>query len=327
MWVLLSDVTPKAVRLYGLLSALYGGPGLPEPAKSELAVLMRVGVDTVDGYLRQLIRVGALHKLPQVYDQGVPTPPRFCLRSDPPEEAVQIPEIKPDPDTEFVRSIVADRPRIFTPSARSQRESSTSTSTSTSTRTQYSLPKTKNTNAILRYPRFVEFWRQYPRSHARDRALRRWIQSGAEADQHLYGAVLAGLERSKERWRIEKRTGKYIPYAARWLSEQGWLDHMSVDSEPPPPTQTTIWHAISAEVAKRVDAGCYRDWFGGATQIAHEDGAITVEVVSAAWVSKHYTQIVQEAQESSGHEAVTITWVTQGDDQVGADAVGDKTSP
>ena len=76
-----------------------------------------------------------------------------------------------------------------------------------------------------------------------------------------------------------------------------------------------------------MDAGCYRDWFGGATQIAHEDGAITVEVVSAAWVSKHYTQIIQEAQESSGHEAVTITWVTQGEDQVGAGAVGDKTSP
>jgi hypothetical protein len=316
LWLLLSeDVTPKAMRLYGLLSALYGGSGLPDPCKSELAVLMGVGIDTLESYLRQLVEVGALHKLPIVYADGAPTPRRFVLRSDPPEEALAIPGVA-SADPEFVRAIVADRPRIFTPSAKSQRESSTSsTVVPKSKKLKHSHPDTINTNAVLRYPRFVEFWREYPRSEARDRALRRWIQLKAERNQHLYGAIMTGLERAKDRWRREERTARYIPFAATWIKEKGWLDHTT---EAAPVADETIWGAISAEVEQRVDRHCYRSWFAGAKQIANGDGTITVSVVSAAWVTKHYTQIVAASAESAGHAGVKITW----EDQVGAGVVG-----
>ena len=319
LWLLLSeDVTPKAMRLYGLLSALYGGSGLPDPCKSELAVLMGVGIDTLESYLRQLVEVGALHKLPIVYADGAPTPRRFVLRSDPPEEALAIPGVA-SADPEFVRSIVADRPRIFTPSAKSQRESSTSsTSTSRTKRTTLSHPDTINTNAVLRYPRFVEFWREYPRSEARDRALRRWIQLKVEPNPHLYGAIMTGLERAKDRWRREERTSRYIPFPATCIKEKGWLDHTT---EAAPVADETIWGAISAEVKHRVDSHCYSTWFASAQQVSNGDGAITVSVVSASWMTKHYTKMVAAAAESAGHAGVKITW----QDQMGAGVVGNPT--
>ena len=328
LWLLLEErVTHPALRLWAILAALWGGEGRPDPTRAEMALVMHVSSETVETYLRQLLEVGAMHKMVNVFSGGQPSPPKYCLRYDPPEEAMAIPAQSDEhdlvPADGYIAEMVRSKPRVFVPSTRVESTSTVHIQRSRSRSKKESVPDKEITlSAIEQFPRFVEWWSRYPRHIHRERALRKWTTLKIEGDLHLFGAVIAGLERHSEMWAAERRAKHYIPYASRWLNDRSWTDDAALPASTPAPPDDTIWSAISAEVALRVDRSCYRHWFASAQQVSNGDDAITVSVVSASWVSKHYVKIIQAAAESAGHPQLKITW----QDQVGAGVVGD-TSP
>jgi len=324
LWLLLDErVTHPALRLWAILAALWGGEDRPNPTRAEMAVVMNVSSETIESYLRQLLDVGGMHQLVNVYVGGKPSPPTYCLRYDPPEEAMVIPaqidEHDLTPAHGYIAEMVRSKPRVFVPSTRAESSSVQIQRRSRSRSKKKPVPdKDLTLSAIDQFPRFVEWWSRYPRHIHRERALRKWTTLKIEGDLHLFGAVMAGLERHIEMWAAERRAKHFIPYASRWLNDRSWTDDATLPASTPAPADDTIWSAISAEVEQRVDRHCYRSWFASAQQVSNGDGAITVSVVSAAWVTKHYTQIVAASAESAGHAGVKITW----EDQVGAGVVG-----
>jgi hypothetical protein len=76
---------------------------------------------------------------------------------------------------------------------------------------------------------FDDFWRLYPRKHARKKALEAW--RNIKADE--LPAIMAGLKVAiyTEQW--EKDNGKWIPLPTTWLNGRRWEDEVTVPKQPP----------------------------------------------------------------------------------------------
>lgn len=68
-WVLLSPVSDRAVRLYGLLARRAGAGGTCFPSRRWLADAMRCSTASVDRALEELVDAGAVRKEPQFRDK------------------------------------------------------------------------------------------------------------------------------------------------------------------------------------------------------------------------------------------------------------------
>lgn len=324
LWILLHPkISPTAVRLWGMLHALYGGEDKPNPTRPEMAVLIQRDVSTVEGHLRQLIASGAIERVPASRDaDGHHLPPHYILRIDPPADAVAAPVIAPRAEVvapsefyqQMVEGIATSQPRIFTPSA-GVRESTSTSTTSTSTKKPKKKKKTKAPdadprNAVEKFVRFCVFWGKYPRTVARDRALRQWILLKIETNELLYGAVMAGLERYIALWAAENRAKHFVPYAARWLRDRSWTDDAPIPALPEQlPLPESTWGAIRERIAERVDRRAFENWFASAVQVSNGNGALSVRVRSRDWIVQHYGEVVTSAQAAAGHKDIKITWV------------------
>ena len=83
---------------------------------------------------------------------------------------------------------------------------------------------------VMRYsPEFEEFWEAYPKKKSKGEAFKAWNQLRPDAGlrERMIGAV-ARLARSSD-WR--EANGKYIPFPASWIRDEGWEDVIEVRVE------------------------------------------------------------------------------------------------
>jgi hypothetical protein len=78
----------------------------------------------------------------------------------------------------------------------------------------------KKKNPLYEKEGFSEFWKEYPRTDAKQRAAKAW----AKIDLEEHPQVMAGLKRWKRSKKWQKDGGEYILYAVRFLNEERWKE-------------------------------------------------------------------------------------------------------
>jgi uncharacterized protein YdaU (DUF1376 family) len=71
-------------------------------------------------------------------------------------------------------------------------------------------------------PDFLRFWDAYPRHKAKGDARRAWAKLKPDTD--LVDTILAALAWQRKQHDWTKDGGKWIPYPATWLNDEGWED-------------------------------------------------------------------------------------------------------
>jgi hypothetical protein len=87
--------------------------------------------------------------------------------------------------------------------------------------------KTRSKNPLYEGRGFLEFWEEYPRTDAKQRAAKEW----AKIDPEEHPQVMASLKRWKRSKQWQKDGGEYAPYAARFLKEELWQE-TPIDLQP-----------------------------------------------------------------------------------------------
>ena len=82
-WVLEADVSPNAVRLYGILNRFAKHRGAAWPSRKTIAEAMRVSTATVDRAKEELVAIGALTVQNRTTDAGDPTSNLYILHIRP----------------------------------------------------------------------------------------------------------------------------------------------------------------------------------------------------------------------------------------------------
>lgn len=78
-FVLYADISPNAVRLYGILNRFANGAGRAWPSRSTIADLMRVSKATVDRAKDELVSIGALTVEQRTNPAGDPSSNLYTL--------------------------------------------------------------------------------------------------------------------------------------------------------------------------------------------------------------------------------------------------------
>ena len=87
--------------------------------------------------------------------------------------------------------------------------------------------RTRDDNSCdLGYFGFESFWAAYPKHEAEDAARHEWLKilPSAELSREIIASVKAW--RNSDEWKRED--GRFIPRAAKWLSEHRWKDQFTV---------------------------------------------------------------------------------------------------
>lgn len=80
--------------------------------------------------------------------------------------------------------------------------------------------ETKQDN--LTEQRFSAFWEAYPKKQAGEDAKKAFLEIAP--DESTFDAILAAIERQKERKEWQKNGGQFIPLPASWLNAKRWED-------------------------------------------------------------------------------------------------------
>jgi hypothetical protein len=80
-WVLYSDISANAVRLYGVLNRFANSRGHAWPSRKTIADLMRVSVATIDRAKEELVEVGALTVEARKTPSGDPSSNLYILHT------------------------------------------------------------------------------------------------------------------------------------------------------------------------------------------------------------------------------------------------------
>lgn len=82
-WIIDSDVSANAVRLYALLNRYANSRGQAFPTRATLAKRMGVSTDTVDRAKQELVEIGALTIQRRTSDAGDPTSNLYTIHTFP----------------------------------------------------------------------------------------------------------------------------------------------------------------------------------------------------------------------------------------------------
>jgi hypothetical protein len=85
---------------------------------------------------------------------------------------------------------------------------------------------------------FDKFWSLYPRKKSKKRAQRVW--NTLKPDEQLQDRIFDAIERAKTSVDWRKEGGKWVPYPATWLHDEGWEDE---DTS----TTSSSSHSVCAE--------------------------------------------------------------------------------
>lgn len=97
---------------------------------------------------------------------------------------------------------------------------------------------------------FEDFWEEYPCKIGYQKARDVW--QGIDPSAQLVKEMMEGLQRWKKSYRWRKEDGRYIPKAAKWLSEKYWLTPPGQEKEEIPKGATGVLGAAEIEAIERI---------------------------------------------------------------------------
>jgi len=236
LWVITHrTLSHGAVRLLALILAAWTENGCADPTRQQLAADLRLSPDSVDRWMRDLVRAGALevegrHGRANTYTIRLSGGGRIAADSDTASgthhhgNLLGMREI-PTPEGVALVAREGRRPADLTTYIR--RNTSTSTVRTTT--------------------RFSQFYARYPKHVRRVKAERAWLKTNAESDTDLWLKIMAGLHRWMKLWDAERRESKYIPHAATFLNERQWEDECELPA--PRPTLSPQTEGLVAATA------------------------------------------------------------------------------
>jgi hypothetical protein len=219
-WVLFSDVSAQAIRLYAVLRRYADkGSGVAHPSRRALADKINVkDLKTVDTAIKQLAELGA-----------VVVTERFTESGDRDSNGYFLPRTPHDVSGRNGQGGGADSPTVGEQNGQQEPQAvKPQNSSSKSDR------KTDNP------PGFAEFYAAYPKKEARPDAVRAWVKATKSTDPQV---IMSGLRRfpfSADR--------QYVPQPARWLNANRWAD------EVPRQAEDAMWNPVAAHSTTREDA-------------------------------------------------------------------------
>ena len=104
--------------------------------------------------------------------------------------------------------------------------------TNTKRNTPSPLPSPNPTPPNPLAERFERFFEAYPKKRSKGRAEKQWAK--IKPDEQLLAKMIATIERARTSVDWTKDGGKYVPLAATWLEDKGWMDVFEA-----PETQTS----------------------------------------------------------------------------------------
>lgn len=217
LWVIRHrDLSHGAVRLLGLILAS------GEATTQELADEFRLSVITVNRWMRDLVRAGAL----RVYG-GHGSSKRYsvcladCTINAEDTDGVNRGTLLNGQELgapgggggEALKHLKQEPTRIY------RRSTSTSTVRTTT--------------------RFDQFYSTYPKHVCRTKAGRAFLKTNAESDTDVWVQLMSGLHRWMKLWTAERRESKFIPHPATFLNQRQWEDECDVPEPRPHLTKQT----------------------------------------------------------------------------------------
>ena len=195
-WVLFSDISPMAVRLYAVLARRANSTDRTcYPSRKTLANDLKVrSPRTVDGAVDELVEIGALSVTGRATDRGDQTSNLYRLVVVPPSKIV----LDPSQDTARPPSqSPAHEPEPFLTKANED-----------------------NKEAIVLSLAFGfdEFWATYPRRQGKRLAMKAYQGAVLRASE---SEILVGAQRFAQ---DPNRSDQFTPHPATWLNQDRWLD-------------------------------------------------------------------------------------------------------
>lgn len=205
LWLVLSEVSDRAIRLYALLDAKYANKDdrAVFPSHSTLAEIMLCSSDSVARALRELEKVGAVEVQARYRSDGSRTSNAVFLiahlRDDPRDRADPLPQPSggdpaPVREQEETRSIEPDP--------------------SNQTKLSTVVP-------LVVDDAFEAFWKVFPRHEDKKKARAAWPKALKVADA---GTLTVEAARYAVRMRRERREPSKVLHATTWLNGERWND-------------------------------------------------------------------------------------------------------
>jgi hypothetical protein len=203
LWILQhKDISSSAVRFWGLCKIIYADqPHLP-PSRAELAGDLGTSVFNLDRWFRELKKAGALRSV-------------AASPSDDIDHMYILSEVNPDHAPVQLKVTASARAIALVEDEKQtliRREGTVRVSLRT-----------------IKYVRFSQFWKSYPRKRNKTVAKAWWLKHDVENDNVLFGTIMEGLKRYRKAWIEEQTKAKMIPYPSTFLQREQYRDE--VESE------------------------------------------------------------------------------------------------
>jgi len=192
-WLLDSNISDRAIRLYAVLVRYADQNGRAFPARKRLAERVRCSLDSVDRATHELVNVGALTVIPRKNADGSPSSNDYLI---------------------LPGGVAAElRPPSRTGAERGSRTGAAQNESHLSNESQ------RQTSVS----QFDEFWKIYPRHHARVTAEKAFVKALRKAS---FEEICAGAQRYRD---DPNRLDDKTAHGSTWLNQERWDD-------PPLPT-------------------------------------------------------------------------------------------
>jgi len=191
-WVLYADISPAAVRVYGVLNRYANSDGKCIPSRKSISQKARIGLSTVDRSIDELVALGAVAVRHRTSESGDPTSNEYTVivnRGLPTENR---------PPIEFEQRGLFKSDNLTIVSRNQSQESDTSSSDDDG---------------------FAEFWKIYPRKVGKGAALKAFKKHRKKTalDLILNACSLYAIER-------KGKDVEYTAHPATWLNQERWHD-------------------------------------------------------------------------------------------------------
>jgi hypothetical protein len=206
LWIIAhKDLPHGAIRLWALLHAAWTDRrGVGRPPREQLADDLGASVDTIDRWLRLLVKAGAIsvesrtghtnNYMVHLSGGRMGAAPTLGMGAAPQE------------DNFFQTRQLQDAAN----KVGSQRES------------------TRERSNVLVLVRFDQFWSKYPKHIRKSKAKREWLKLKVEDNTELFVEIMDGLQRAMNYWESVKQVGRFLPNAVTFLAERQWEDEHRV---------------------------------------------------------------------------------------------------
>jgi len=203
-WVLYSEMTSNAVRLYGALRRHADQTNQCFPSRRRLATLIGVSESTLDRAMKELVDFGAVEVTRRVTESGDFTSNQYLVRS---VRGVASPVKPPGVMGEPTGGVTSDE--------------LTKAIVNESQELELMLTETVSEPVESDFDRF---WAQYPRKVGKQKAQKAWGRLTKKEKIAIFGV----LDVHVSQWRGVRP--EFVPHATSWLNGRRWEDELDVVS-------------------------------------------------------------------------------------------------